>query len=190
MCMGCRNNRNEELWKIIKVLPQRIYRRCDGRHFFVLCLASSKNGYKEYVIYQAIDEVAEIHSMPLKEFTQEVLPDLATNTTKQARLFELADLSGDMLNTVPTESLVMELCCRGDRPEVVADLPEKLAGLKMHDDYVLGRYLSEGEINEDIFVVGPNHDTLQDALHESKRINDKSGRSLKIFRRVYIPVEG
>ena len=178
---------NEELWNIVKVLPQRIYRRCDGWYFFVLCLAASDR--EELVIYQTIDSCASIHSIPLEDFVREVPFDDDVNITKQARLFELADFSGNMLNVIPTNNLIMELCCRGDRPEMLADLPEKLTGLKMHDDYVLGHYLSEGEINEDINVIGYNHDTKQDALYEWKRINEKSGRSLKIFRRVYIPVE-
>ena len=178
---------NEELGKTVTVLPHRIYRSCLGDYVFVLCLVKPRGEREEHVVYMGVDAASETRAMPLREFTERVPPSHPNNITGQGRYFEPADLGGNMLNTVPTDSLITELCCRGDRPEALADLPEKLTGLKMHDDYVLGHYLSEGEVNEDIFVIGPNLDTKHDALHERNRINEKTGQSLKIFRRVYIP---
>ena len=180
----------EEIGNALKVLPHRIYRSCLGDYVFVLCLVKPRGGHEEHVVYMGVDAASETRTMPLREFIEKVPTDHTKNVTKQGRYFELADLGGNMLDTIPTDSLVMELGCRGDRPSVLADLPEKLTGLKMHDDYVLGHYLSEGEVNEDIFAVGPFYATLNEALHEQKYINNKSGQTLKIFRRVYIPVEG
>ena len=170
------------------VYPHRVYRHFKGNYFYVLCvgkLCDVRN--EEVVVYQTIDKSAQVFTRTFSEWFDDV-SDHKDNLTGQISRFEVVtNLDSMMLNTVPTEKLVKELCERGDRPNELANLPEML-GTVLHEDYVAVKVLNEGQEDETLFVEGV-FVSLTAMRDKKKRASKFEGKTVRTFKRVYIETE-